>query len=147
VTDRVRVGSIQVVLGAGQAVETFDAVVVLFASGKVVLVRNVRRAWEFPGGRREDGESYQETAVREVFEETGATISDIEYLGHYVAPTGQITVITCAEALSFQQPGDECRISDVGLFDELPADLSFGDGREQLFLEHARERALRKSAV
>jgi len=146
VTDRVRVGSIQVVLGAGQAVEAFDAVVVvLFASGKVVLVRNVRRAWEFPGGRREDGESCQETAVREVFEETGATVGDIEYLGHYVAPTGQITVITCAEALSFQQPGDECRISDVGLFGELPTDLSFGDGREQLFLEHARERALRKS--
>ena len=105
-TDRVRVGSIQVDLGAGQAVEVFDAVVVLFASAKIVLARNARRAWEFPGGRREDGESYQETAVR-----------------------------------------DECCISDVGLFDKLPVALSFGDGRERLLFEQARERALRKSAI
>ena len=55
--------------------------------------------------------------------------------------------VEAAEALSFQQPGDECRISDVGLFDELPADLSFGDGREQLFFEQARERAPGKPAV
>jgi NADH pyrophosphatase NudC (nudix superfamily) len=49
--------------------------------------------------RIQEGESYQETAVREVFEKTGATISDIEYVGHYVVPTGQTTAMTCAKAL------------------------------------------------
>lgn len=140
-TDEVRIGSIQVALGDSRVVDTFDAVVVvLFASGKAVLVRNARRGWEFPGGHREGNESYQETAAREALEETGATISDIEYLGYYTAPTGHITVITCAKASSFQQSGDEHRASDVGLFDELPAALSFGDGREQLFLEYARKK-------
>lgn len=138
-TDRVRVGSIQVVLDEGRAVETFDGVVVvLLASGKVVLVRNARRGWEFPGGHREDNESYRETAAREALEEARATIRDIEYLGYYSAPTGHITVITCAKVLSFQQANDKHRASDVGLFDELPVDLSFGDGREQLLLEQAR---------
>jgi 8-oxo-dGTP diphosphatase len=141
VTDRARVGSIQVVLGEGRAAETFDAVVVvLFASDKAVLVKNVRRGWEFPGGHREDNESCRETAAREALEETGATISDIEYLGYYTAPTGHLTVITCAQVLSFQQSDDKHRTSNVWLFDELPVDLSFGDGREQLFLEYARTR-------
>jgi 8-oxo-dGTP diphosphatase len=141
VTDRIRVGSIQVVLDEGRAAETFNAVVVvLSAYGKVVLVINARRGWEFPGGHREDDESCRETAAREALEEAGATISDIEYLGYYVAPTGRIAVITCAKAASFGRPDDEHGVSGVGLFDELPADLSFGDGREQMFLEYARTR-------
>ena len=74
------------------------------------------------------------------YKETGATISDIEYLGYYTAPTGHLTVITCAQVLSFQQSDDKHRTSNVWLFDELPVDLSFGDGREQLFLEYARTR-------
>lgn len=140
-TGRIRVGSIQVVLDEGRAVEAFDAVVVvLFASGRAALVKNARRGWEFPGGHREDDESYRETAAREALEETGATISDIKYLGYYVAPTGHITVIACAQAASFGQSDDEHGASDVGLFDELPVALSFGDGREQLFLEYARTR-------
>ena len=124
-----------------QAVESFDAVVVvLFSSGKLVLVRNERRAWEFPGGHREGDESYLETAAREAYEEADAKITDIEYLGYYITPTGAVTVITRAAVSSFQGIGDEHEVSHVGLFDRLPPDLSFGDGREQLFLEYATAR-------
>jgi 8-oxo-dGTP diphosphatase len=142
------VGSIKAVLGTPRAVESFDAVafnavvfdavvVVLFSSGKLVLVRNERRAWEFPGGHREDDESYEETAAREAYEEAGARITDIEYLGYYVTPAGHVTVITCAEVSSFQGPGGEYETSEVGIFDRLPPALSFGDGREQLFADYA----------
>ena len=138
------VGSIKAVLGTTPVIESFDAVVVvLFSSGKLVLVKNERRAWEFPGGHREGNESYEETAVREAYEEAGAKIKGIEYLGYYTAPTGHVTVITCAEVSSFRGVGDECEASGVGIFDRLPPDLSFGDGREQLFLDHAA--ALRSS--
>jgi 8-oxo-dGTP pyrophosphatase MutT (NUDIX family) len=125
------VGSIQAVLGTTRAVESFDVVVcdavvcdavvfdavvvVLFSSGKLVLVRNARRAWEFPGGHREGNESYEETAAREAYEEAGAKITDIEYLGYYVTPAGHVTVITCAEVSSFQGPGDEYETSEVGI--------------------------------
>jgi 8-oxo-dGTP diphosphatase len=132
------VGSIKAVLGTTRAVESFDAVVVvLFSSGKLVLVRNERRAWEFPGGLREGNESYEETAAREAYEEAGAKITDIEYLGHYTTPAGHVTVITCAEVSSFQGIGDEYETSEVGIFDRLPPALSFGDGREQLFAYYA----------
>jgi 8-oxo-dGTP diphosphatase len=132
------VGSIQVVLGETPAVESFDAVVVvLFSSGKLVLVRDERRAWEFPGGHREGDESYGETAVREAYEEAGARIVEVQYLGYYVTAGGQVTVITCAKAASFEGAGDGGQAPGVGLFDRLPPFLSFGDGRESLFLDYA----------
>ncbi|APH04935.1 NUDIX hydrolase [Bacillus weihaiensis] len=40
--------------------------------GKWVYVRNKERStWEIPGGHREQGETIKETAIRELFEETG----------------------------------------------------------------------------
>jgi trans-2,3-dihydro-3-hydroxyanthranilate isomerase len=133
-----RVGSIKVALGRTEVVESFDAVVtVLFSSGELVLVRNERRAWEFPGGHREGNESYGETAAREAYEEAGARITGIKYLGYYTTPTGHVTVITCAEVSSFEGRGEQCEAPKVGVFDRLPPALSFGDGREQLFLDHA----------
>ena len=137
--DELRVGRIVAVLGQAKVVEPFAAVVVvLFSAGKLVLVRNERRAWEFPGGHREGDESYEGTAAREAHEEAGARIADVEYLGYYTTPAGHVTAIACAEVACFEGPGGGCEPSEVGLFDELPCDLSFGDGRERLFLDYAR---------
>jgi len=42
--------------------------------GKWLYVRNkTRSTWEFPGGRKEVGERINNTARRELFEETGAS--------------------------------------------------------------------------
>jgi len=38
--------------------------------------------WEFPGGKIVIGEKLKESAKREVFEETGLTIKNIEYIGY-----------------------------------------------------------------
>ena len=139
--DEFRVGRIVAVLGQAQVVEPFDAVVViLFSAGRLVMVRNERRAWEFPGGHREGDETCEETAAREAHEEAGARIMDVEYLGYYTTPAGHVTAIACAEVASFEGAGGGCEPLDVGLFDELPCHLSFGDGREQLFLDWARAR-------
>ena len=135
----IRVGCIVAVLGQARVVEPFDAVVVvLFSTGRLVLVRNEHRAWEFPGGHREGDESYEETAAREAHEEAGARIAGVEYLGYYTTPAGHVTAIACAEVASFEAAGGGCEPLAVGLFDELPCDLSFGDGRERLFLDCAR---------
>jgi 8-oxo-dGTP diphosphatase len=46
--------------------------------GKNLFVRHHERTtWEMPGGRREPGETIEETACRELVEETGAVSFDV----------------------------------------------------------------------
>ncbi len=58
--------------------------VVVNESGKVVIVSQNGDSWSLPKGHVESGEALRETAVREIFEETG--IKDIRFcrqLGTY----------------------------------------------------------------
>jgi 8-oxo-dGTP diphosphatase len=48
-----------------------------------VLTNHCKRGFEFPGGKREKGETAEETAKREVFEETGGITKRLCYLGQY----------------------------------------------------------------
>ncbi len=48
-----------------------------------LLTDHQRRGFEFPGGKVEEGESPEQAAVREVLEETGGSVSSINYLGQY----------------------------------------------------------------
>ncbi|ASS77241.1 hypothetical protein CIG75_15215 [Tumebacillus algifaecis] len=48
------------------------------------MTRHQTRGWELPGGTREAGEWPLQTAIREVYEETGAEVCAIEPLGQYV---------------------------------------------------------------
>jgi 8-oxo-dGTP diphosphatase len=48
-----------------------------------VLTNHKERGWEFPGGKREKGESLAEAAHREVYEETGAILSEILKIAEY----------------------------------------------------------------
>ncbi|MBP2243041.1 8-oxo-dGTP diphosphatase [Cytobacillus eiseniae] len=51
--------------------------------GKWLLTKHKIRGLEFPGGKIENGETIEEAARREVFEETGATVSSIRLIGEY----------------------------------------------------------------
>jgi 8-oxo-dGTP diphosphatase len=51
--------------------------------GKWLLTEHPRRGIEFPGGKVEDGETADVAAIREVYEETGATVDELIYLGQY----------------------------------------------------------------
>lgn len=48
-----------------------------------LLTRHKKRGLEFPGGKREIGETLEEAAKRETYEETGAILSELKYLAEY----------------------------------------------------------------
>ena len=72
--------------------------VVIFR-GKVLLLyknyRNKYERWVLPKGTVEEGEEYNETAIREVREETGVSASIIKYVGksQYTFNTAQDMIV------------------------------------------------------
>ncbi len=60
------------------------AVVVFVTEGDRFLVGHVPRGWCTPSGHVEPGEELVEAARREVFEEVGATVSDLRRIGTFV---------------------------------------------------------------
>ena len=80
------------------------APVILCGSGVIIfneknellmIKRTDNDCWAIPGGSSEPGESVMDTAKREVFEETGLTVNELElfnvYSGkemHYIYPNG-----------------------------------------------------------
>ncbi len=55
-------------------------------SGKLLLIRRLNGQWALPGGVMELGESTEETAVRETFEETGLLVVAERAVGIYTRP-------------------------------------------------------------
>lgn len=55
---------------------------VIFCDGRVLMVYNKwREQWELPAGSREGDETAKECAVRELYEETGQSVSDLAFKG------------------------------------------------------------------
>lgn len=97
----VRVEKLEVLSSAGtfttHAVSTKDAscgaVCIAIKEEKILLARHWRATtesheWEFPRGMGEQGETVEQTAQRELLEETGITASTTTLLGHIHADTG-----------------------------------------------------------
>ena len=87
--------------------------------GDILLVKNIRRGWEYPGGMVENGENVIEGLKREIFEESGACVkvgelfcvsSNTEsypgYNGVKVVPTKLVLDFICT------YEGGELRASD-----------------------------------
>lgn len=61
--------------------EEISAGGVVVYKDKVCLLRKYRGEWVLPKGRNEAGESLEETALREVYEESGLKGQIVRYLG------------------------------------------------------------------
>ena len=55
---------------------------VLNCAGKYLMCYNTwRKQWELPAGQREENETPKECAIRELYEETGQVVKDLEFKG------------------------------------------------------------------
>lgn len=63
--------------------EPDHVLVVCTYQGNWLLTDHKIRGWEFPGGKKEIGETLDEAAVREVYEETGGKVSTLKFIGEY----------------------------------------------------------------
>ena len=105
---------------------TFAVIVSRYKNKWVWCKNKIRKGWEVPGGRRENGETISETAKRELFEETGATkynmvpicvysaIYDVERFGMlYFAEINELGSLP------------ESEIEQIDFFQNNPEELSF----------------------
>ena len=102
--------------------------VVLLAEYKeeLVLIRNKERTlWELPGGKRDEGESLLRAASRELYEETGALISELTPYGIY-SLNGSYGMILHAKILELGQL-PEFEIAELKLCKSLPDELNYGE--------------------
>ena len=100
------------------------AVIITKSAEKWVFCKHKdRTTYEVPGGHREAGESIEETAKRELYEETGATEYMIKPVGVYSVQkdSGQETfgMLYYAEVTSFEEELHS-EIEKVELFEGLP---------------------------
>lgn len=63
--------------------EAYHVFVLCRFNGQWVLTKHSKRGLEFPGGKREEGETIEAAARREVHEETGGVVDHLIFLGQY----------------------------------------------------------------
>lgn len=110
------------------------AVIISRYNGKWVYCKHKERdTYEIPGGRREAGESILETAKRELYEETGATVYDIKSVCAYsvtgksrVNETGEESfgMLYYAEITEFESELHS-EIEKIDFFDSMPENLTY----------------------
>lgn len=97
-------------------------------NGLWIVVRNKDQAtWELPGGHIEHGEASDDTARRELFEETGALEFSIERMATYMVSDGSYKGYGRFYYAVVEKTGrlpEYSEIAEVRLVSSLPNDLS-----------------------
>jgi 8-oxo-dGTP pyrophosphatase MutT (NUDIX family) len=105
---------------------------------QIALVhRPIHQDWSYPKGKLEEGETFEEAAQREVFEETGLVCRLLRFIGHteYLDRKGRPKVVAywvmLAEAGSFE-PNEE--VDQLRWLDIASAGLLLTYERDQALL-------------
>ena len=121
---------------------TFSVISAKF-EGRWIFVRHQNRStWEIAGGHIEIGETSNDTACRELIEETGALRFNLECVATYSVIKNGLTGygrLYLAEVFELGPVPDVSEIAEVILLDHLPENLTYPDIQPFLFrksLEH-----------
>ena len=125
------------------------AVIISKYNNKWVFCKHRERdTYEIPGGHREHGEEITETAKRELFEETGASVFNLEPVCIYSVTgknrlniTGEETfgMLFYAEISAFENELHN-EIERVELFEEIPEKLTYPEIQPLLIKEFLRRK-------
>ena len=114
---------------------SFSAISTVY-QGKWLYVRNKSRSTqEIPGGRKEAGERIDNTARRELFEETGARKYFIKPICDYLVNDSCKKTFGRLFFCEINEIDDlpESEIAEIRLFDEIPANLTYPEIQTRLF--------------
>lgn len=111
-------------------------VVCSFYKGKMLLSRRRDRStWETQGGHIEDGETAEDAAHRELFEESGVSDAKIypvcDYIGYNSTDWANGAIFYADVNSIGEMP--EYEMAEVKLFDELPKNLTYPNATPEFF--------------
>ena len=112
---------------------------IVIDNGKVLLIQHLKGHWDIPKGHMEAGETEQETALREVKEETGVdveVISDKRYTLEYTVENGNLkeVIYFIAKKIGGEEKAQETEVSEIRwlAFDEAVEMLTYDNSKELL---------------
>ena len=109
----------------------YAVIVAKYLDRWVFCRHKARKTWEIPGGHREAGESPDDTAHRELREETGAQCANITAVCAY--HFSDYGMLYYAEITELGQLPDESEIGEICLCDTLPDQLTYPQIQPFLF--------------
>ena len=90
-----------------------------------------RNGFEIPGGHIEDGESWKDACIREVYEETGGIINSVKPICIY--KINSYGILCFAEIEKLESLSKEFEMEKIILSDKLPENLSFREAHTMFF--------------
>ncbi len=101
-----------------------------------LMVKHTKRGWELPGGKLENGELYENAALREVYEETGLLGTAVA-IDSNLFDGGAVVLVTVNDNPGpYGWESEDDNIDEVGWCIEPPGDLYWGEKEIRKIINH-----------
>ena len=101
-----------------------------------LMVNHIDRGWELPGGKITEEESFDITALRELYEEAGVLGTATDYDGNIIPKGIVVRVEIDEEPQPYGWESEDEKITEVGWCVELPGELYWGEDELNRLLNH-----------